>query len=88
MYTAKEMFGISGEELAVRDAWDPQTPAQRTVATASKSSLEPPRTAVRALADPQGSAIFWIAAAAILGLILITGRLRVEAALGGRAGRK
>jgi hypothetical protein len=47
----------------------------------------PPENVIRALLDPHGSAIFWVALAAILGLVLVTGQVRVEAALGGRAGR-
>lgn len=87
MYFAHEIFGTSGDDLARMALLDPQTPAVPGIAT-TEVQTQPPLSAARALLDPGGSAIFWIAAAAILGLILITGQFRVEAALGGRAGRK
>jgi hypothetical protein len=66
---------------------DPQTPRHRAMVGNSSASLQPPANPLRAILDPKGSAIFWVAAAALLGLVLVTGRLRVEAAVGGRAGR-
>lgn len=87
MHTAEEIFGPSGRALAASDLADPQTPMHRTFATTDVRD-EPPDNPLRALADPQGSAIFWVALAALLGLILVTGELKVQAALGGRAGRR
>jgi hypothetical protein len=85
--TASETFGIPSAILARQDALDPQTPTPRPHAS-TEQTLEPPMSAARALTDPQGSAIFWIGAAAILGLVMVTGQFKVQAALGARAGRK
>jgi hypothetical protein len=79
-------FGVSGQELAVMDAGDPQTPP-RTFATSDAVAYGPTEGA-GSLLDPHGSALFWVAAAAVLGLILVTGQVRVEAALGMRGGKK
>lgn len=71
--------------LAETDIGNPTSPTP-TVAT-TRQRNEPPLNPVKALVDPHSSAIFWIALASILGLVLVTGQVRVEAALGGRAGR-
>lgn len=84
MQTSAEIFGTGGYELAALDAADPQTPP-RTIATTDARQAVP--EGIGALLDPKHSAIFWIGAAAILGLVIVTGQFRVEAALGGRAGR-
>jgi hypothetical protein len=86
MRTAEETFGVGSALLAESDIANPTTPTP-TVAT-TRARNEPPLNPVKALVDPHGSAIFWVALAAILGLVLVTGQVRVEAALGGRAGRK
>jgi hypothetical protein len=85
--TAAETFGIPSEILALQDMADPTTPTPRPH-TSTEASLQPPMSAARALTDPQGSAIFWIGLAAILGLVMVTGQFKVQAAIGGRAGRK
>jgi hypothetical protein len=87
VHTLTDLFGISSEELARSDHADPQTAPSRPYATTETQLAAPPK-AHQALLDPKGSAIFWIAAAAVLGLVLISGQVRVEAALGGRAGRR
>jgi hypothetical protein len=84
-YTAEEMFGVQSAMLAETDVANPTTPTP-TMATTRARNV-PPENVIRALLDPHGSAIFWVALAAILGLVLVTGQVRVEAALGGRAGR-
>lgn len=81
MWYASDIFGPSGADLARADHADPQTPAHRTFATTDVGD-EPPRNPVQAITDPRGSAIFWIAAAAILGLILVTGEVKLAAAIG------
>jgi hypothetical protein len=86
VWTAQETFGISGDALAYSMHASPQTPDSPGIATAPQASKEPVAGA-GALVDPRGSAGFWIAVAAILGLVLVTGKFKVEAALGGRAGR-
>lgn len=86
MRTAEQTFGIPSELMARADMADPSTPTPRAM-TSTEQSLEPPPSALHAIADPRGSAIFWIAAAAVLGLILVTGQFKVQAALGARAGR-
>ncbi len=87
MHTASELFGIPSIDLARGDMMDPQTSGHRTYATTTVRE-EPPSNPLMALLDPQGSAIFWIALAGVLGLVLITGQVRFEAALGGRAGKR
>lgn len=42
------------------------------------STLAPSTSAVKALTDPRGSAIFWITAAGILGLGLVSGELSIR----------
>ncbi len=86
-YTAGEIFGIGGAELAELDKADPQTAPVRAYASTETATLQPASPATRAILDPKGSAIFWIAAAALLGLVMVTGQFKVQAALGGRAGR-
>lgn len=83
--TAEETFGVQSAMLAETEIANPTTPTP-TVAT-TRVRNDPPANPIRALLDPQHSAIFWVALAAILGLVLVTGQVRVEAALGGRAGR-
>lgn len=87
MHYAEEIFGPSSQALARADFLDPQTPRSRTIATTEVRN-EPPDNPVLALLDPQGSAIFWVGLAALLGLLLVTGELKVQAAIGGRAGKK
>lgn len=89
MQTISQTFGLSGDELALADHYDPQTPQTRTVSTAPGSvTTAAAISATRSLIDPHGSAMFWIAAAAVLGLVLVTGQIRVQAALATRAGRR
>jgi hypothetical protein len=83
--TVEDTFGVSSALLAETDISNPSTPTPTVATTRQRNS--PPENPLRALVDPHGSAIFWIALAAILGLVLVTGQVRVEAALGGRAGR-
>jgi hypothetical protein len=83
----QSLFGIDSDTLARLDQHDPQT-GFRTYATTESGTSQPPDSPVHALLDPKGSAIFWIAAAGVLGLVLVTGQLKVEAAVGGRAGRR
>lgn len=86
MKTAAETFGTSGFALAEEGIRDPQTP-NPTYAT-TRAQNEPPDNPFAALVDPSHSAIFWIGLAALLGLVMVTGQFRIQAALGGRAGRK
>jgi hypothetical protein len=84
--TMAETFGVSGSELAAMDVLDPQT-SPRTYATTDTRQAVPEST-FGALLDPTHSAAFWVGVAAVLGLILVTGQVRVEAALGMRGGKK
>lgn len=86
MHTLADVFGPTGAELAASDVADPQVGA-RTFATTGVRR-EPPESATRALLNPSHSAIFWIGLAAVLGLVIVSGQVKVEAALGGSAGRK
>jgi hypothetical protein len=85
----EDIFGVSSDELARADARDPTT-SYRTYSTAedSPSAMNPPANAFAALLDPKGSPIFWIALFAILGLVLVTGQIRVEGAVGSRVGKR
>ena len=87
MFTAQETFGISGPDLATEQAADP-TLRPSPVAT-TRTQAPPPTNPLKALLDPSGSAIFWIAVAAILGLAMVAGQLSIDTklGLGGRAGR-
>jgi hypothetical protein len=77
----EDVFGVSPAEIA----------ADGDLATVPYATTgeqdQPPMQARRALLDPQGSAIFWVALAAVLGLVLVTGQLKVSAALRARGGR-
>ncbi len=88
MWTIEDIFGVSSDQLAQADQRDPTTPL-RTYATAPNSpTVHPPSNALAALLDPRGSAIFWIALFLILGLLLVTGQIKVDAALGSRVGKR
>ena len=86
MRTAAETFGVSGSALAETQLLDPQV-SPYPIAT-TRVQNEPPSNPFRALLDPTHSAIFWIGLAALLGLIMVTGQFRIQAALGGRAGKR
>lgn len=87
MHTLSDIFGVSSDDLAHANAVDSQTPASSVYSTAEHSpTLEPPHSAAAALTDPRNSAIFWVAAAAVLGLVLVTGQVRFEAAASSRLG--
>jgi hypothetical protein len=83
-----EIFGPDSDELARADHADPQT-SPRVVTTAVNSpGNETPHSALAAITDPKTSAIFWIALAGVLGLVLVTGQVRFEAAAASRVGRR
>jgi hypothetical protein len=75
------VFGVSPSEIAAAD-----DVSVIPYATTSAQD-QPPAQAHLALLDPQGSAVFWVALAAVLGLVLVTGQLKISAALRTRAGR-
>lgn len=89
MYTAEQVFGVSGADLAHDFYNDAQTPASPAVAT-TEQALAPPLNPFHALLDPSHSAIFWVGAAALLGLLLVSGEFKVAAMVGGggRVGRR
>lgn len=88
MQTAEDIFGPFGnpDVMASQSLASPQTGAAPAHAS-TEATLQPAETPLRALLDPKGSAIFWIALAAVLGLVMVTGQLKVSAALKGRTGR-
>lgn len=86
MRTLDETFGVSGSDLASQAVVDPQAGPSPVATTRVQNAV--PANPLKALTDPHGSAIFWIALAAILGLVLVTGQVRLDAKLGGRAGRR
>jgi hypothetical protein len=81
MHSLEDVFGVSPDEIHASD-----DVSVIPYATTSAQD-EPPHQAHLALLDPQGSAVFWVALAAVLGLILVTGQLKISAALRTRAGR-
>lgn len=74
-------FGFEGASAGGNIATAPAPGAPAT------SSLQPPPNALKALTDPRGSAIFWIAIAAILGLAMVSGQLAVSAKVKARGGK-
>lgn len=58
-----------------------------TPSSIAASPLQPHPHALGALLDPRGSAVFWLAVAAILGLAMVSGQIKVSAALKTRAGK-
>lgn len=59
------------------------TPAQPVA-----SPLKPSHNALANLVDPKGSAIFWVAVAAVLGLAMVSGQLKISAAVKARGGKR
>ena len=80
-WNSDDHFGFAGAAAGGSTAT-----AATPVAPAS-STLRPHPNALGALTDPRGSAIFWIVLAAGLGLAMVTGQLKVSAALKTRAGK-
>lgn len=58
-----------------------------TPSSPASSSLQPSPNAIRNLVDPRGSAIFWIALFAVLGLAMVSGQLSVAAKVKARGGK-
>jgi len=87
MDTMVDLFGPLAEpdRLATMSMLDPSTPAAPAYATTEATLL--PSEGAMGLLDPKGSPLFWIGLAAILGLVLVTGQLKVSAALRARGGR-
>lgn len=74
-------FGFDGPAAGGATATAPTT-AQPAV-----SPVQPDQNPARALIDPKGSAIFWIALFAVLGLAMVTGQLAVSAKVRARGGK-
>jgi hypothetical protein len=89
VYTAEQVFGYAGADLARQFYSDAQTPSSPAIATTEQATA-PPLNPFRALMDPSHSAIFWVGLAALLGLVLVSGQFRVAAMVGGgtRVGRR
>lgn len=85
--TMEYTMGFNPDVLAAQSLASPDTPAAPAIATTDVTT-GPANSPIRRLLDPQGSAGFWIFVAALLGLLMVSGELKVAAALGGRAGRK
>lgn len=81
MWNSDDHFGFVQESAGGNIATAP------TPATPATSTLQPPDSAARALIDPRGSAIFWVAVAAVLGLAMVSGQLKVSAAVKARGGK-
>lgn len=88
MWTIEDIFGVNSDQLAHADAADPTTPLRTYATSENGPTLSHSPNAFAAMLDPRGSAIFWIALFAILGLVLVTGQIKVEGALGTRYGKK
>lgn len=87
MHTAVDLFGPLAEpdRLAAASLLDPGTPAAPAHASTEATLL--PAEGFRGLLDPKGSPLFWIGLAAVLGLVIVTGQLKVSAALRARGGK-
>ena len=88
MRTSAETFGMSGPDLAAEQQADPNSNPSPIATT--RASLAVPSNPLKALIDPQGSAIFWIALAAVFGLLMVHGQAQISGklGLGGRAGKR
>lgn len=88
MRTAQETFGLSGPDLAAQQVADPQSNPSPVATTRARNTV--PTNPLSALADPTGSAIFWVGLAALLGLFLVHGEASISTKLGvgGRAGKR
>ena len=87
MRTFEQTFGIDPIQQAMEWNASPLTSATPPIVTVEEATLQPARSPVSALLDPRGSALFWIALASVLGLLLVSGELKVAAAVRGRAGK-
>lgn len=87
MLSAEEKFGPLAEpdRLAMMSLLDPSTPAAPAYASTEATLM--PSEGFRGLLDPKGSPLFWIGLAAVLGLVIVTGQLKVSAALRARGGK-
>lgn len=87
MHSAVDLFGPLAEpdRLATMNLLDPGTPAAPAHASTEATLL--PSEGFHGLLDPKGSPLFWIGLAAVLGLVLVTGQLKVSAALRARGGK-
>jgi hypothetical protein len=85
--TAEGKFGspANADRLAAVSLNDAGTPAAPAHASTEATLL--PASGFNGLLDPKGSALFWIGLAAVLGLVIVTGQLKVSAALRARGGR-
>jgi len=87
MHVAEDIFGPLAEpnRLATMNLLDAGTPSSPAHASTEVTLM--PSEGLHGLMDPKGSALFWIGLAAILGLVIVTGQLKVSAALRARGGR-
>lgn len=87
MDSITDRFGTLADPDLVGRAWVDSdiTGAAPAIATVSKTS---PATGLKGLLNPRGSAIFWVVVAAVLGLAMVSGQLKVSAALNGRGGKR
>lgn len=81
MWNSDDHFGFDGPAAGGATATAP------TPATPATSTLQPHDNAAKALIDPRGSAIFWIAIFAVAGLAMVTGQLRFSGNLRARGGK-
>jgi len=87
MHSAVDLWGplADPDRLAAMSLLDPSTPAAPAYASTEATLL--PSEGFHGLLDPKGSPLFWIGLAAILGLVIVSGQLKVSAALRARGGR-
>lgn len=81
--TMESKFGVSPEATAQQAAAN--SAVQTPVHSSTEGNLTPSPT--RGIVDPN-SAIFWLAVAAVLGLAIVSGELKLSAALKARGGRR
>lgn len=88
-FTVEGLFGPGANPLGNAQAFaaSSDTPAAPAIATTDATNSSPDNP-LRALLDPRDSALFWIGLAAILGLLLVTGQLKVSAAVAAKTSKK
>lgn len=87
-FTVEELFGPGANPMGNAQAFarSSDTPAAPAMATTDATNSSPDNP-LRALLDPRDSALFWIGLASVLGLLLVTGQLKVQAAVSARKGK-
>jgi hypothetical protein len=85
LWNSDHAFGFSGPSAGAGGAVA-TAPGLPAVSNTQPSSSANGGSALKAITDPKGSAIFWITAAAIIGLGLVSGEFAIKERL--RVGKR